>query len=217
MHPQLVANLGYTLFLLLECCPISSSESVLLLVSVEDNVFRIAVAGKHLADVLLLFGRQSALAVLVTVVHAVVAEVGGKLLAHPGVVLAQHIFIDVLEAVGIFHYLLLLEILAFLAAAGRRQHGRAYVHPIRDVLADGIIYALFSLRAFGIEAKQAARANLLKIKLVFHDIAKIIYFAAECKIYSGFFALLVYFRDTNCNGSVVFTSHKLIGNIKVAV
>ena len=187
------------------------------LVSVEDDVFRIAVSGKHLADVLLLFGRQSALAVLVIVVHAVVAEVGGELLAHPGVVLAQHIFVDVLEAVGIFHHLLLPEILAFLAAAGRRQYGRANVHPIRDVLADSIIYALFSLRAFGVEAKQAALAYLLKIKLVFHDIAKIIYFAAECKIYGGFFALLVYILDTNCNGSVVFTSHKLIGDIKVAV
>lgn len=191
------------------------------LVSVEYDIIRVAIVGKHLADVLLLFGRQSAPAVLVAVVHAVVAEVGSELLAHTGVVLAQHLVVDMLETVGIFHHLFLLEILAIFAAARRRKYGSAYFYPIGDVFADGIIYAFFTLRTFGIEAKQVARTNLFKIKFVFHDIAKIIYFVAECKIYVVIISQKccvpqkIIISKSCLTGNII--NHKLVGNIEVAV
>lgn len=147
------------------CLP---SEIILFFVSVEDNVFRIAVSGKHIAYVLLLVGREPARAVFVTVVHAVVAKIGRKACAHLGIVLAENLVVDVFEAVGVYQHLFLFEIFTLLVPACRWQHGSSHIDVIWDVLTHGIAYALFFLRTFGIEAKQVARTNLFKIKLVFH-------------------------------------------------
>ncbi len=146
---------------------------VLRLVAVEDDRCRVAVAGEQSVDEMLLGGGQPSLSVFVVIVFADISQIFGEQQAHVGVVFAQHLVVDVFESVGVFHGLQLFEILAFPVAAGRREHSLTDNHAVGDMPAHGKVDALFSLRAFGIEAKQVARTNFLKVKSVFHDTAKI--------------------------------------------
>lgn len=139
------------------------------LVVLEGEVVGGAELRQDLQDILLLTGRELVLAVMVAVVRAVaIAEVVLHALTCLCPLVVGHVLVDVLEAPGLLHQLVLAETLTLSALPGRWIDGRTAKPFLCLHLAGQIVQALLALLTVVVKTKFISPRNIFHFKLLFH-------------------------------------------------
>ena len=141
-----------------------AGEVIVHFVVVEGQTFGAAELGEDLHDILLLTGREGMLAVMVTVIGAfAAAEISHDTTAGLGLQIAGDVVVEMAEAPGFLHWLVLTEVLALSALPCRRIDGWAVDFPVRLKQVGMIMQALIAQLTVFIETDSVFTWNIFQI------------------------------------------------------